>query len=89
MPIYSWYDLSWQEQRTVLRLAREGRRHPDPRVAKVAEEWARERLGLDDRQAGAIGSIIFGALFGDGASMAEGIRDRRAAKRIMRVAARP
>jgi hypothetical protein len=88
VPIYSWYDLSWEEQRTVLRLARAGRRHPDPRVAKVAEEWAREKIGVDDRHAGAIASIIFGALLGDGASVAEGIRDRRAAKRIMRVAGR-
>jgi hypothetical protein len=70
--IYCWYDLSWKEQRTVLRLAREGRRHPDPNVAKVAEEWAREKLGLDSRQGGAIASIVFGALLGDGASIGEG-----------------
>ena len=85
MAIYSWHDLSWKEQRAVVQLARQGRRHPDRRVATVAEEWAKEKLGRTAR-GGSIGEIIVGALLGDGASIAEGLRDRRAAKRIMRVA---
>ncbi len=52
--IYSWYDLSWKEQRAVVRLARQGRQHPDTRVAKVAEEWAREKLGIDQGKSGAL-----------------------------------
>jgi hypothetical protein len=86
--IYSWYDLSWKEQRAVLRLARQGRRHPDSKIARVAEEWAREMLGKDNGQAGALATAIFGGLLGDGASLGEGLRDYRRAKRIMRVAGR-
>lgn len=88
MAIYSWYDLSWKEQRTVLRLARQGRRHPDSKVARVADDWAREKLGEDDGKAGGLSEAIFGGLLGDGASLGEGIRDYRRAKRIMRVAER-
>ncbi len=62
MAMYSWYDLSWKEQRAVLRLARRGSRHPDPKVARVAEEWARERLGEDNGKAGSLGEAIFGGL---------------------------
>ena len=87
--VYSWHDLSWKEQRTVLRLAKQGQQHPDPRVAKVAEEWAREKLGLESGAAGSLAEAIFGTLFGEGASAGEAIRDRRAAKRIMRVSTRP
>ena len=89
MAIYSWYDLSGKEQRAVLRLARQGRRHPDSKVARVAEEWAREKLGKDHGRAGALGGAIFGGLLGDGASLGEGLRDYRRAKRIMQVAKRP
>jgi hypothetical protein len=86
--IYSWYDLSWKEQRAVLRHARQGRRHPDSKMARVAEEWAREKLGKDSGKAGALGRALFGGLFADGASVGEGLRDYRRAKRIMRVAER-
>jgi hypothetical protein len=89
VPIYSWYDLSLKEQREVLRLARRGRRHSDVKVAKVAEEWAKEKLGKDHGKSGALGEAILGGLFGDGASLGEGIRDYRRAKRIMRVVRRP
>ena len=85
MALYSWYDLSRQDQRTVVRLARRGQRHPDPQVARVADEWAREMLGRDDRSGGSIATIIVGALLGDGASVGEAVRNYRAAKRIMRV----
>ena len=88
MAIYSWHDLSWSEQRTVLRLARQGRRHPDRKVAAAAEQWAKEKLGRDGGVGGSIGGIIVGLLFGDGSSIGEGVRDYRAAKRIMRVADR-
>jgi hypothetical protein len=87
MVIYSWYDLPREEQRTVLRLARKGQRHPDPKIARVAEEWAREKLGLDSGKGGSIATIIIGGLLGDGASVAVAVRDRRAAKRIWRVRA--
>jgi hypothetical protein len=86
--IYSWYDLSWKEQRAVLHLARRGHRHPNPKVARVAEEWATERLGKDNGKAGSLGEAIFGGLLLDGASLGEGLRDYRRAKRIMRVAER-
>ncbi|RBY94156.1 hypothetical protein DQ244_02010 [Blastococcus sp. TBT05-19] len=76
MGVYGWYDLSWKERRTVLRLARRGERHPDPRIARVAEEWARETL-----EPGAFLSGLF-ALFGD-----DGFGQRRGAKRILRVSA--
>jgi hypothetical protein len=52
--IYSWYDLAWKEQRTVLRLARQGRRHPDSKMVRVAEEWAMEKLGKYHGKAGAL-----------------------------------
>lgn len=86
MAIYSWYDLSSKEQRAVLRLARQGRRHPDSKVAAVAEEWAKEKLGKDNGKGGALATAIFGGLLGDGASLGEGLRDYRRAKRIVRVA---
>ncbi len=88
MAIYSWHDLPWKEQRAVLRLARQGRRHPDAKVAGVAEDWAREKLGREDGNAGALSMAAFGALLLDGASLGEGLRDYRRAERIMRVAAR-
>jgi hypothetical protein len=84
MAIYSWYDLSWKERRTVVRLARKGRRHPDPAVARVAEEWAKEQLGQDGNDRGGIGSVVVRTLLGDG----EAVREYRAAKRIMRAAER-
>ena len=83
--VYSWYDLTWKEQRTVLRLARRGSKHRDPRIARVAEEWAREKLGKDGRHGGSLAEVFFGALLVDGASIGERLRDRRRAKRIMRV----
>ena len=89
VPIYNWYDLPGEEQRSVLRLARRGLRHPDSRVARLAEDWAREMLGKVDGKPGALGEAIFGIFLGDGASFGEGLRDYRRAKRIMRVAKRP
>jgi hypothetical protein len=83
--VYSWYDLTWKEQRTVLRLARRGSRHPDPQIARVAKEWAREKLGQDSQLAGSLAQVFFGALLAGGGSIAEGLRDRRWAKRIMRI----
>lgn len=89
MAVYSWYDLSLKEQRAVLRLARRGVRHPDSEVARVADEWAVEKLRKDNGTGSALGEAIFGGLLGDGASLGEGLRDYRRAKRIMRVAKRP
>ena len=85
MALYSWYDLSWREQCTVVRLARQGRKHPDAEVARVADEWAREKLGLDSAGRGSIGQMILGALLGDGASLGQAWRDRRKAELILRV----
>jgi len=84
MAIYSWYDLSWKDRRTVVRLARKGRRHPDPAVARVAEEWAKETLGTDGKDRGGVGSMVIRTLLGDG----EAVREYRAATRIMEVAGR-
>ena len=85
---HNWYELSRQKQRDVVRLAGRGSRHPDPRVARVADEWAREKLGQGAHQSGSLAQVVFGALLGDGASVAEAVRDHRAAKKIARVAAR-
>jgi hypothetical protein len=84
MAIYSWYDLSWKDRRTVVRLARKGHRHPDPRVARVAEQWAKETLGTDGQDRGGLVSTVFRTLLGEG----EAVREHRAAARIMRVAER-
>ncbi|RBY96073.1 hypothetical protein DQ237_09255 [Blastococcus sp. TF02-8] len=76
MSIYGWYDLTWKEQRRVLRLARRGERHPDPCTARVAEEWVREKL-----EPGAFWTVI-ATLFGG-----DDLWERRRARRIIRVAA--
>jgi hypothetical protein len=88
----SWYDLSWKEQRTVLRLARRGNRHPDPNVARAAEEWAREWFQRASDKSYVVSwtvTVIVGGVLGDGSSIGEALRNRRAAKRIMRVSERP
>ena len=82
--VHNWYELSWAEQRKVVELARQGRRHPDARIARVADAWAREKTG----QGGSLAQLVVGVLLGDGASIGEAFRERRAARRIMRVSPR-
>ena len=84
MAVHSWYDLSWKERRAVVRLARQGQRHPDTRVASVAEKWAAEVLGRDGNDRGGLFSVVLRTLLGEG----EAVREYRAAARIMRVARR-
>lgn len=36
----SWRRLSWRQRREIVKLARGGRAHPDPRIARIAHDWA-------------------------------------------------
>jgi len=83
MAVYSWYDLSGREQRAVLRLARKGLMHPDPKVARLARDWAAETLNEN----GSIFTILVGILVGfilqSDAGVGLSLMDRRRAKRIL------
>lgn len=80
--IYSWYDLSWREQREVVRLARQGLQHPDRRAARVAQEWAQETLA-----GGSLMGIAFVLMlsFLTHSDAGVSLADRRKAKKILRV----
>ena len=86
--VHNWYELSWRQQRAVVRLARQGQRHPDARIARVADDWAWERSGRHPAHGGWLAQLIVGALLGDGASIGEAVSDRRKARVIMRVSTR-
>lgn len=82
-----WYGLSWAEKRQVLRLARKGRRHPDPEIAMAAEQWARETLQPAAKRRILWGiplSFIEGAVGGGWLGMS--IAEIRAAKRVLALA---
>jgi hypothetical protein len=44
LPLHEWKQLGPRARREVARLARQGRRHPNARVASVARAWASETL---------------------------------------------
>lgn len=81
----SWKELPRQSRRDVQRLAKKGQRHPDPRTAQVAFEWALPRTSSRDGVLASLGiDVVFEALFGDagvgaGATWAEARLARRIA----------
>ncbi|SEO69588.1 hypothetical protein [Trujillonella endophytica] len=84
MTVYSWDDLSRAEQRSVLRLARKGRTHPDRRVARVAREWATEVLEREGSVPAILVGTIAGLVLGSDTGVGLSLTDRRRATRILR-----
>jgi hypothetical protein len=84
MAFYSWDDLPWSEKRTVTSLARKGFRHPNPRIDKIAKEWAQDTLERNPGVIGWIAGSIVGFLFSTDPGVANSIADRRKAKRILK-----
>ena len=88
MTLYSWYDLPWRERRRVVRLAKRGQRHPDPVVARLADEWSKEVLGDGPGVAGGVVIALIGLVFQDGSWFGTRFAEKRAARRIRSVAER-
>ena len=85
-PEVSWYQLSWKERRRVLKLAGQGRQHPDRRIAAVAERWARHRMRPWRERRGSYRFAVV-ALLGDaapGSVLRQLGAERRAARKILR-----
>lgn len=60
-----WARLQRAERRRVLRLARQGRPHPDPRIARIARGWALSVAppgGDDETVAVGVAGVVVGIL---------------------------
>lgn len=92
-PTMDWQRLGWRRRREVLRYAKQGNRHPDPHVAATAEAWARLELQPVPKKmriVWVLPATILGAILGDpgiglGGSIGAQLRDRRHARKIIRV----
>jgi hypothetical protein len=80
--IYTWDDVPAKEQRRVLRLARQGSRHPDRKIAGVAQEWAEDTLQRESTTVSLLLSLVSGA---DAGFVVDVLRNRRRARRILRI----
>lgn len=88
----SWWGLSWQERREVLREARRGNWHERPEVAAAAWQWADGLLSAKStlRRDGGIAVLL--AALGPAASggwFGMSVAERRAAKRIHKLGPPP
>lgn len=88
-PRNSWMQLSWSQRREILRYARGGRRHPDERLAGIANAWAVDRLARRDAsehlRVGLVPAVL--GLLGEGVVggyLGMAVAERRAARRILR-----
>jgi hypothetical protein len=93
-PEVSWYQLSWNQRRQVLKHAGRGERHPDKRIADIAERWARYRLRpgrwKERREEGLLFALLDLIDAGAGGGfLGMLIAERRAARKILRVVEKP
>ena len=85
-----WKDLPHRERKEVLRLSREGRVHPDPRVEEIAFRWATAKVHAGENNVlakpiVAIPMALAGLLLGGSGAIVQYWKLLRAARRVVEV----
>lgn len=84
----SWESLTWRQKRQVLKYAGFGQEHPDKQIADAAERWAQAVLApRNSRRWSEWGlGVVVDLLTGSGSWTGTSVAERRAARKILKVA---